>query len=80
MYVVPETRIPFAQKAFLRGTRNISDKFTSNAYLALAPGTRPLSKSAQFGSLCVPNCSDQMSCGVLNNSEDDYDAGRLVGI
>lgn len=45
----------------------------SNANLALAPGTRAISKSTHFGSLCGLNCSDQLSSGVLNNSEDDYD-------
>ena len=45
----------------------------SNANLALAPGTRAISKSTQFGSLCGLNCSDQLNSGVLNNSEDDYD-------
>jgi hypothetical protein len=45
----------------------------SNANLALAPGTRAISKSTQFGSLCAFNCSDQLNSGVLNNSEDDYD-------
>jgi hypothetical protein len=46
---------------------------SSNADLALAPGTRAISKSTHFGSLCSLNCSDQLNSGVLNISEDDYD-------
>jgi len=45
----------------------------SNANLALAPGTRAISKSTHFGSLCAFNCKDQISSGPLNTSEDDYD-------
>jgi hypothetical protein len=45
----------------------------SNANLALVPGTRAISKSTHFGSLCAANCSDQLSSGLLNVSEDDYD-------
>lgn len=45
----------------------------SNANLALAPGTRALSKSTHFGSLCGLNCSDQLNTGPLNKSEDDFD-------
>ena len=43
------------------------------ANLALSPGTRAISKSTHFGSLCGLNCSDQISSGALSNSEDDYD-------
>jgi len=39
----------------------------------LAPGTRALSKSTHFGSLCGLNCSDQLNTGPLNKSEDDFD-------
>ena len=46
---------------------------SSNANLALAPGTRAISKSTRFGSLCGRDCSDQLNSGVLNISEDDYD-------
>jgi hypothetical protein len=46
---------------------------SSNANLALAPGTRAISKSTHFGSLCGLDCSDQLNSGVLNISEDDYD-------
>jgi hypothetical protein len=46
---------------------------SSNANLALAPGTRAISKSTHFGSLCGLNCTDQLNSGVLNISEDDYD-------
>lgn len=45
----------------------------SNANLALAPGTRAVSKSTHYGTICALNCSDQISSGPLNTSEDDYD-------
>jgi hypothetical protein len=45
----------------------------SNANLALAPGTRAISKSTHYGSLCALNCTDQIAGGPLNTSEDDYD-------
>ena len=45
----------------------------SNVNLALAPGTRAISKSTHFGSLCSLNCGDQLNSGVLNKSEDDFD-------
>lgn len=45
----------------------------SNDNLALAPGTRAISKSTHFGSICGPNCSDQLSSGAANVSEDDWD-------
>jgi hypothetical protein len=41
--------------------------------LALAPGTRAISKSTHFGSLCGVNCSDQLSGNAANVSEDDFD-------
>lgn len=44
----------------------------SDSNLALAPGTRAISKSTRFGSLCGLDCSDQLSSGVQGN-EDDYD-------
>lgn len=40
--------------------------------LALMPGTRALSKSTRFGSLCGLNCSDALS-GSGASSEDDFD-------
>ena len=45
----------------------------SNANLALAAGTRAISKSTHYGTLCGLNCFDQISSGPLNKSEDDYD-------
>ena len=45
----------------------------SSDNLALAPGTRAISKSTHFGSLCGPNCSDQLSSSATNVSEDDFD-------
>ena len=41
--------------------------------LAMAPGTRAISKSTHFGWLCAVNCADQLNSGNLKNSEDDYD-------
>lgn len=40
--------------------------------LALMPGTRAISKSTHFGSLCGLNCSDALS-GAGGGSEDDFD-------
>jgi hypothetical protein len=45
----------------------------STTNLALASGTRAISKSTHYGSLCGLNCSDQISNGPPGNSEDDYD-------
>lgn len=45
----------------------------SNSNLALAPGTRAVSKSTHFGSLCSLNCSDRIATGPLTTNEDDYD-------
>jgi len=45
----------------------------ATANLAFSQGTRAISKSTHFGSLCGLNCSDQISSGALSNSEDDYD-------
>lgn len=45
----------------------------SNGNLALAPGTKAISKSTHYGSLCGAKCSDQLNGGPLNVSEDDYD-------
>lgn len=45
----------------------------SRANLALEPGTRAISKSTRFGSLCGLDCSDQLNNGVLKVNEDDYD-------
>ena len=41
--------------------------------LALAPGTRAISKSTHFGSICGLNCSDQLSSGAKQPTEDDFD-------
>ena len=45
----------------------------SSDNLALAPGTRSISKSTHYGTLCGLNCSDQLSSGATNVSEDDFD-------
>jgi hypothetical protein len=55
---------------------DIDSTFTnkpSNDNLALAAGTRAISKSTHFGSLCARDCSDQLSSGAADFSEDDYD-------
>jgi hypothetical protein len=45
----------------------------SSNNLAMASGTRAISKSTHYGSLCGRNCSDQLNSGVTNASEDDFD-------
>jgi hypothetical protein len=45
----------------------------SNDNLALQPGTRAISKSTHFGSLCALNCSDLLQSGAPGVSEDDFD-------
>lgn len=45
----------------------------SQADLARIPGTRAISKSTHYGSLCGRNCSDLLSSGGRTHSEDDYD-------
>lgn len=45
----------------------------SGSNLALAAGTRAISKSTHFGSICGLNCSDQLTSGATNVSEDDFD-------
>ena len=45
----------------------------SSTNLGSAPGTRAISKSTHFGSLCATNCADQLSSGSLSHSEDDFD-------
>ena len=45
----------------------------SGENLALAPGTRAISKSTHFGSLCGLNCSDSIANGGASISEDDFD-------
>ena len=45
----------------------------SAADLAFMPGTRAISKSTHFGSLCGLNCADQLAGGSPTFSEDDYD-------
>jgi hypothetical protein len=41
--------------------------------LALESGTRAISKSTHFGSLCARNCADQLNSGITTVSEDDFD-------
>jgi len=41
--------------------------------LALSPGTRAISKSTHFGTLCGRGYSDQLDSGDATVSEDDYD-------
>jgi hypothetical protein len=41
--------------------------------LALEPGTRAISKSTEFGSLCGVDCSNQLASGPLDANEDDFD-------
>jgi hypothetical protein len=41
--------------------------------LALEPGTRAISKSTHFGTICAANCADQMATATTNVSEDDFD-------
>ena len=45
----------------------------SNTNLAQAEGTRAISKSTHFGTLCGLNCADQLNNGNMTVSEDDYD-------
>lgn len=45
----------------------------STANLALAPGTRAISKSTHRGVLCAANCADSMAVGMTDASEDDLD-------
>jgi len=45
----------------------------SSDNLALFPGTRAISKSTHFGTLCGRLCSDQLDRGNATVSEDDYD-------
>jgi hypothetical protein len=49
----------------------------SNGYspenLALAPGTRAISKSTHYGLLCGRDCVDQLAAGMPDGSEDDFD-------
>jgi hypothetical protein len=48
-------------------------KGPSTDNLALSAGTRAMSKSTHFGTLCGRNCSDQLNSGDTTVSEDDYD-------
>ena len=41
--------------------------------LALSAGTRAISKSTHFGTLCARACADQLNSGNPTVSEDDYD-------
>lgn len=45
----------------------------STTNLALAPGTRAVSKSTRFGTLCALNCADQIGSAIAGANEDDYD-------
>ena len=45
----------------------------SNTNLAQAAGTRAISKSTHYGTLCSLNCVDQLNSGNMTVSEDDYD-------
>jgi hypothetical protein len=46
---------------------------SSEANLALAPGTRAISKSTHYGLLCGTDCSDKLATGMGSGSEDDFD-------
>jgi Domain of unknown function (DUF4185) len=46
---------------------------SSDANLALAQGTRAISKSIHYGLLCGADCSDQLASGMPHGSEDDFD-------
>ena len=50
-----------------------SSNLPSGTNLATSPGTRAISKSTHFGSLCGLNCSDQIAGTAVNVSEDDFD-------
>lgn len=41
--------------------------------LALAQGTRAISKSTHFGTICALDCADQLNNGATNVTEDDFD-------
>jgi hypothetical protein len=45
----------------------------SDANLALAPGTRAISKSTHLGLLCALDCADQISNGPAGVNENDFD-------
>ena len=45
----------------------------SGTNLATSTGTRAISKSTHFGSLCGLNCSDQLATTATSTSEDDFD-------
>jgi hypothetical protein len=62
------------RKVFLDTYTAASPTNTSSARdLALEPGTRAISKSTHFGTLCALNCTDQMANGPAGSSEDDWD-------
>jgi hypothetical protein len=46
---------------------------SAEANLALAPGTRAISKSTHYGLLCGTDCSDKLATGMRSGSEDDFD-------
>jgi hypothetical protein len=48
-----------------------NDRSTEN--LGLRPGTRTISKSTHYGSLCGLDCSDQLASGTPDKSHDDSD-------
>lgn len=62
------------RKVFLEPYTSAAPNNTySTANLALEPGTRAISKSTHFGTLCSVNCSDQIASGIAGSSEDDWD-------
>jgi Domain of unknown function (DUF4185) len=62
------------RKVYLRPyTQTIPTNELSNTNLAQAAGTRAISKSTHFGTLCSLNCADQLNSGNMTVSEDDYD-------
>ncbi len=62
------------RKIFLQPVQQASpSNGLSNANLATAPGTRAVSKSTHYGSLCGFGCSDLLNSGNSSESEDDYD-------
>jgi hypothetical protein len=46
---------------------------SSEANLAVTPGTRAISKSTHYGLLCGKDCSDKLATGMGSGSEDDFD-------
>lgn len=46
---------------------------SSEANLAVTPGTRAISKSTHYGLLCGKDCSDKLATGMGSGSEDNFD-------